>query len=419
MFLGVFEDDGYGKLYPLTFLRATFEIRLGYTTLGEKIARAFPDLSVVYFARPTLAPVLRRRLGRPVNDGAAVEGAPILLVNGSVVFHDLEIDAEGPEEICMCGDRLVYVRLERAPDFMARPMVEIVRQLRDRVPVVQKQVYMITYPWDILPRTGRCIEADFQAMGSVLEGHVSGDASIYGDDKLIHMPASVAIQPQVVLDTGGGPIIFGENAVVHPHTRIEGPASIGRDSMIVGGKIREDTAVGPMCRVGGEVEASIFQGYSNKYHDGFIGHAWVGEWVNLGALTTNSDLKNDYSNVQVRIEGETVDTCSSKVGCFIGDHTKTGIGTLINTGSVIGVMCNILGGDATMPKYIPSFCWYYNGMIAKGLGLRAGMETARVAMARRDVRLEEDDVALLQHTYEITKEEREALIKRDRKKLRV
>ena len=108
----------------------------------------------------------------------------------------------------------------------------------------------------------------------------------------------------VVIDAEHGPVYLDEGVEVHPFTRIEGPCYVGRNSILLGCKCREGNSIGPMCRVGGEVEESIIHGYSNKYHDGFLGHAYVGQWVNLGALTTNSDLKNDYSNVSIVLDGQ-------------------------------------------------------------------------------------------------------------------
>ena len=111
----------------------------------------------------------------------------------------------------------------------------------------------------------------------------------------------------VVIDAEHGPVYIDEDVEVHPFTRIEGPCYVGKKSILLGAKCREGNSIGPICRVGGEVEESIIQGYSNKYHDGFLGHAYVGEWVNLGALTTNSDLKNDYSTVSVILDGREAD----------------------------------------------------------------------------------------------------------------
>jgi hypothetical protein len=170
-----------------------------------------------------------------------------------------------------------------------------------------------------------------------------------------------------------------------------------------------------VCRIGGEVEESIIHGYSNKYHDGFLGHAYVGEWVNLGALTTNSDLKNDYSTVSVRMDRKTIDTGSTKVGSFIGDHVKTSIGTLLNTGTIIGTMAVLMATGAPLPKYIPPFGWFLNGVVSKGFGLSILLQTARKAMSRRKVELTEEDEILLRHVFELTAEERLSLIRKGRR----
>ena len=158
-----------------------------------------------------------------------------------------------------------------------------------------------------------------------------------------------------------------------------------------------------MCRVGGEVEESIIHGYSNKYHDGFLGHGYVGEWVNLGALTTNSDLKNDYSNVSVMLDGKhSIDTGSTKVGSLIGDHTKTSIGTLFNTGSYVGAMALIMATGKPLPKFIPSFAWFLEGVVTKGFGRRSLYETARIAMGRRGCRWTQAEEAMWDAIFELT-----------------
>src|SRR5436190_22914514 len=157
--------------------------------------------------------------------------------------------------------------------------------------------------------------------------------------------------------------MIDREAVIAAFSRLEGPCYIGPQTHVLGAKIRSGTTLGPNCRIGGEVEESIIHGHSNKYHDGFLGHAYVGEWVNLGALTTNSDLKNDYSTVSVMMGGKSVDTGSTKVGSLIGDHVKTSIGTLMNTGSVVGTMAILVATGAPLPKYIPPFAWFLNGVV--------------------------------------------------------
>jgi hypothetical protein len=145
------------------------------------------------------------------------------------------------------------------------------------------------------------------------------------------------------------------------------------------------------------VESCIFQGYSNKHHEGFLGHSFVGEWVNIGAMTTNSDLKNNYSSVRVKLGDKVIDSGMIKLGCFIGDHSKLGIGTLIPTGAVIGSFVNFFGGGI-MPRYLPSFKWLGPGVDEK-YTLDKAVETARMVMNRRGVKLTREYENLIRANY--------------------
>ena len=278
---------------------------------------------------------------------------------------------------------------------------------------------LLAYPWNLIEENANAIRDDFVQLGRHgVHGTLANLSAIWGPEDQVYIAPGAVVEPCVVIDTNEGPVIIEEGVRVNPHTRIQGPASIGRGTVLVGGKIREGTTIGPVCRVGGEVEEAILHGYSNKYHDGFLGHAYVGEWVNLGALTTNSDLKNDYSNVEVKVRGQLLDTGSTKVGCFVGDHTKTSIGTLINTGTVIGMMSNILGVGQLLPKSVPSFAMFMDGKFFKA-GLKQLIETARTAMGRRKVQMTAQDEALLKFLFELTKEERDELTKKSRKEMMV
>jgi len=186
---------------------------------------------------------------------------------------------------------------------------------------------------------------------------------------------------------------------------------------LLGAKIREGCSFGPVCRVGGEVEESIIHGYSNKYHDGFLGHAYVCEWVNLGALTTNSDLKNDYGPVDVHVNGHLVSTGSTKVGSMIGDHVKTSIGTLLNTGSVVGTFALLMAAGKPLAKFIPPFAWCLDGIISKGFGKKKLFETAKLAMPRRKKEWTDADQRLYDKIAEITEEERMVYIRKGRKQM--
>jgi UDP-N-acetylglucosamine diphosphorylase/glucosamine-1-phosphate N-acetyltransferase len=222
----------------------------------------------------------------------------------------------------------------------------------------------------------------------------------------------------VVIDATNGPVYIDEGAEIHPFTRIEGPCYIGPQSILLGAKCREGNSIGPVCRVGGEVEESILHGYTNKYHDGFLGHAYVGEWVNLGALTTNSDLKNDYSTVSVVLDGhEAIDTGSTKVGALIGDHTKTSIGTLLNTGAYVGAMALIAATGKPLPKFIPSFAWFLEGVVTKGFGRKRLYETARIAMGRRKRQWTAAEEAMWEEIFKLTATPRDEAVKKGRRAL--
>ncbi len=193
---------------------------------------------------------------------------------------------------------------------------------------------------DIVARNAEHVARDFhaeQAKAALSNRHLTTAALVGPADRLfIHETARV--DPYTVFDTTNGPISIAAGAWVQPFTRIEGPSSIGRETQLFRANLRGGVTIGPNCRIGGEVEASIVHGFSNKYHEGFLGHAYVGEWVNLGAITSNSDLRNDYGEVYVPLGGDPVGTGQAKVGCFIGDHTRTGLGSMLNTGTAIGVM---------------------------------------------------------------------------------
>jgi len=277
-------------------------------------------------------------------------------------------------------------------------------QAKQMVKVEEVEANLLEYPWDLVRLNGEAIKADFRlTRKSGIEGEVAEGAYLIKPDQ-IYLAEGAEVQPGVVLNAEEGPIYIEEEVEVRPPTVIDGPSYIGKGTIVDGAKIREGCSIGPVCRIAGEIEESIFYAYTNKHHDGFIGHAYVGEWVNLGALTTNSDLKNTYGTMKVPLQGKLIDTGDIKVGSFIGDHTKTGIGTLLSTGCVIGVACNIFGGGMT-PKFIPSFSWGgEKGFVENKLD--KVIEVARLVMERRGVKQTEADRDLLKRVYELTADER-------------
>jgi len=420
MRLVIYEDETFANFYPLTYLRAIFELRCGATALEGKIRRVAPGKPVAYFAREALGAVLRERLGAPVNDPAALRGDDLLLVNGRwLLLEPSQLSLDGPEELLMGGGAILAARIKRttAEKAGAASPADLLASLKSTLYMREVKATVLSFLWELIQHNPAAIVADFKAAGNAgIVGTFSDHATVWGAKDQVYIAPTAEVQPFVCVDTMHGPVTIDEGAVINPHTRIEGPAYIGRDSVIVGGKIREGCSIGAVCRVGGEVEESILHGYSNKYHDGFLGHAYVCEWVNLGALTTNSDLKNDYSTVQVHLKGELVDTGDTKVGSFIGDHTKTSIGTVLNTGTVVGVMCNVLTGGAMTPKFIPSFTMFMDNKMFN-IPFQKTIGTARLAMSRRKRQLTEAELALLESARALTKAERDGLVRRSRKML--
>jgi len=416
--VAIFEDTHVKNLFPIAYIRPAFELKCGGFNLADKVLHYLQDPAVSYFVRDYLVPTFTKKVKAPINDVGALKREDHLLINGRWIWCKKEVELEGNEEIATCGDAVVYARVkkETLSKTKAVTLAEILTELQSLVPKKNVDVLMANYPWDLVLNNGKSIESDFSIIGgSGVQGVLHDQAYIHGDAGRVFIGEGAVIHPFVELDTTGGPVIIRENVEVFPFTRIEGPAFIGKDAQIMpGSKIREGTTIGPVCRVGGEVEESIIHGHSNKYHDGFLGHAYVCKWVNLGALTTNSDLKNDYTSVQAYINGELVDTGSPKVGCFIGDHTKTSIGTLLNTGTVVGVMCVLVSNGNLFPKYVPSFVWHVNGKTHRGFGINAQFETARVTMSRRNETFSQEDKDLINHIKDITKEERNKVLKRGR-----
>jgi UDP-N-acetylglucosamine diphosphorylase/glucosamine-1-phosphate N-acetyltransferase len=415
MKLVVFEDEQFDHFLPLTWLRGVFELKCGATTLVDKIARAVGTPVDALLVRDYLTPTLSKRWPSvAVNNLSGCAGEEVLFVNARVCGSQWQPPHQ-PAALWQ-GEQLAVWRTSAdvtgIRDYAA--LAAAARQA-DRGDFSGQ---WFRYIWDVMLANPAEIARDFQAAGKRgIEGQFHDSAVVFGPQDRLYIGPGAQIHPFVCIDTREGPVTIEEGCEVHPFTRIEGPCYVGPRSILLGAKVREGCSIGPTCRVGGEVEESIIHGYSNKYHDGFLGHAYVGEWVNLGAMTTNSDLKNDYSTVSVVLNGKTLDTGSTKVGSFIGDHVKTSIGTLLNTGAVVGTMAVLVTSGAPLPKYIPPYAWFLNGTVGKGFGLNPLIAAARVAMPRRKVEMTDDDEQLLRHVFELTAEDRNACVRRSRRAL--
>lgn len=410
--------------HPVTLSRPVWELRCGITSLGEKLIERIGLSDVAYFVPGYMAEVVRMRCeaneGRAVNDPTMLRGDDLLLVNGRVRAAEFELAPAGPScvKVDAEGDLLaVRVAKEDLAKLDTTSIETLLTSAVKTLPKSKEKVGAWNYIWELLIQNPEQLRLDFQARGrSGIEGAVEEPSAIRGSRNDVYIAPGALVHPMAVLDAENGPIYLDEGAVVHPFTRVEGPCYVGKSSILLGAKCREGMSIGPCCRIGGEVEESIIQGYSNKYHDGFLGHAYLGEWVNLGAGTTNSDLRNDYGDVSVMLDGrQPINTGSSKIGALIGDHTKVSIGCMFNTGAYVGAMSLITVEGKLLPRYIPSFIWLVGGVVSKGFGKNRMYDTAQKAMPRRGRQWTEAEERMWDEIYEITETKRQPFLERGRR----
>ncbi len=400
----VFEDSGYRDLYPLTYLRPCFQLRCGAFNLPERLGQYSGRTQVGYWVQEHREKVLAASGRNHRADIKAVGAGPMVLVNARALIPPSlwsRIARTPPNTAFLHQGQLVAaviqdVLLHRLPGERPEPdclgaLVELCRPLEIKEGLGK-------YLWDWVNQNSRMIEED-AALFATKNSRLGPGVFLLGKKSRFILGPQSVVEPGVVIDVRQGPVVLGSRTVVRGPSRIEGPCYLGPDCLVDGARLRPGVSLGRGCRISGEVEESVFLEFSNKHHDGFLGHSYVGSWVNLGAGTYNSDLKNNYAAVSVWVGGRMVDTGSLKVGCFIGDHVKTAIGTLIYTGAVIGPGCNVFGG--VVRKMLPPFSWGSSQGFREH-ALDKMMETAQAAMARRGQRLGPEQRAALEQVFKDT-----------------
>lgn len=418
MRLCLYEDCHSSNLEPLTWTRPVFDLLCGTRSLAAKQCRHFAPCDVGVLLRPHLADLYRlEHPWTPTNDLAWLRKGPAVLVNGRWLPPDDRVDTSKPC-VGMVEGEVAYVVLGTDLLTYCSPQTidDCLEKWKTRLPVQAAGGKMIHYLWDLVHHNGSEIARDFRALGLDRSPPPSQPLAVVGPLDRLRIDPTAHIDPLVVFDTREGPIVVEAGAAVHAFSRVEGPCYVGPRTHVLGAKLRAGSSLGPHSRVGGEIEASILHGHANKYHDGFLGHSYVGEWVNLGAGTSNSDLRNDYGEVTMTVAGQRVATGQSKVGCFVGDHTKMGLSTLLNTGSNVGVGCNLLPSGGLLPKHIPSFASWWNGTLADRADLPTLCDTAAIVMKRRGKAFTQAHAAVLQHVFDSTAAERRHAIREQEKR---
>lgn len=375
-------DDGKGLLSPLTDVRAAFDVRTGALTTLERWRRSGPRRRVVALACPgSLGAVARESHPFPINQVPS-DADPVLLVNARCVLDRPEIESLNIGDVLIerqSGDVVAaFVGRARAESFLTGGGVEGGRT------VAVHEHCLLSRPWHVRTFRDRCLAADLKLLENPGRAPPAGVVA-FGQHALT-IASTAKVYPGVTLDLENGPIVIDEDAVVRPGAVLAGPCYVGPHSTVLErATIRQRTAIGPWCKVNGEVGGTIFQGYSNKAHDGYLGDSWVGEWVNLGAGTTNSNLLNTYGEIIARASPGAGNERTGErfLGAIIGDHVKTAICTRIMTGAVLGTG-GMFATTAPVSGATPPFAWATDAGTRR-YRLDKFMEVMRAAMERRKV----------------------------------
>ncbi|MGK9369010.1 GlmU family protein [Melioribacter sp. Ez-97] len=408
----IFEDTGFRDLLPLSYLRPVYELRTGIFSLLSKIERSFKGSEFYLTCRKYLEENYREKK-KDYRINLLPEAGDVLMINGRVLMNR---DLRSQIGKLQAGEALVSDKNFIAGIINADKLNKIYDEdflpHFDDIHFKEKEIEagIIQYPWDLINYNAKEIENDFKTLkkysGNMKTAvHPKFKKVELQHKKSIHIGKDVKIEPFVFIDASEGPVYIDENVHIMSNSVIKGPVYIGRNSIIkANSTIYHGASIGKYSKVGGEVEDSIIHSYSNKQHGGFLGHSYLGSWVNLGAGTNNSDLKNNYGNITVTLNGKKIDTGLRFLGLIMGDHSKSAIGTKFNTGTVCGVMCNVFG-NGFPPKFIPSFTW---GCIDEMsvFDIDKSIELARIVTARRNVEFTESDEKLLRQVFELSEKER-------------
>lgn len=395
----LFEDHLLDRMNPVTLTRPAFAVTCGCYNLWQ-ISHILSS-RVSHVVREYLAPICRRDY--PQTEPGS---GPTLFLNASVAPDVRNVEKlrglveKGEPFLCTSGERVAAALVPADVELPEEPSASQITPflLNLGLPVHEDELFVtIDYPFEIVKYHPELFPENLAHKLEAGEFQEVQPDVFAGD--------GVEVADNAVFHTEEGPILLADGVKVLDFAYLQGPLYVGPKSKIIErSSVKELTCVGHTCKVGGEVEESVIEPYSNKQHHGFLGHTYVGSWVNLGAGTSNSDLKNTYGEVRYRHKGRRVETGMQFLGCIIGDYTKSAINTSIFTGKVIGVASMLYG---FVGKNVPSFTNY-----AKSFGqvtecsLGQCIITQRRMFGRRDVEQTEEDTELLKCVFEMTEEER-------------
>ncbi len=398
----VYEDNGYRNLFPVAMMRPVYFIRTGVSNVigriedftGNKYSRSL-------HCRSYMAGYIRSICKYKINE---IEKDDYLLINGRAVINEEAmkhfIKGKGSNVVYVHDGEVIAAHVSKKYSSLLKSKVEGSDNIPDdeffgnkifgKEDVGRKAVVsIIRHPWDMISHLIENKLSDDYENIIYRQKNFSRIKKYDGciNAKRIFTGKETIIQPQCILDASEGDIFINDNAKIESFSYIKGPAYMGTGSLVKAGtKIYGPCVIGEFSKVAGEIAESILFAYVNKQHEGFLGHSYICPFVNLGADTVTSDLKNNYSNIRIKTDGKEFDTGMKFLGSIIGDHSKTSINTMLNTGSIIGIFANLFGGGFH-DKIIDSFSWNECGKSSVRYDIDKAIETAKTVMSRRHMEL--------------------------------
>lgn len=386
----LFDDDQWDHLLPLTFTKPVCELRTGILTIAEKWSQHL-GLPVSYITQDYLSekyPIDIKSDNLLIN-GSLLPNAKILSLIRSLEINEALLDGEKLLVARLGADQFDHLLRDEAIDELSGIDIS---EMGDEV------VCQILRPYDLFSKASSELAKDFELITRNRESQpLSPTNTVIGDVRQIFLESGATVEC-AMLNVTAGPIYVGASATIMEGAMIRGGLGLCNNATIkMGAKLYGANTVGPHSKIGGEMGNSVITGYSNKGHEGYIGNSVLGEWCNLGADTNTSNLKNNYSEVKLwdYVDKRFTKTGLQFCGLIMGDHSKTGINSMFNTGTVVGVACNIFGHGYPR-NYIPSFSWGGStGFITNKV--EKATEVAQLVMARRNLQLSEVDIRILKH----------------------
>ena len=388
----LFEDLKVDDLRPFSLNHTSFELRCGiYTNIQRVLNIIDPSDKLYLIVRPGLEDITRERYPNLIINPSIIPSG--IMLNGATVWTKKLVESIEENKVYSSSGRVIAMNRE-----VSTNLDDFYELLKESIQVtLDINVVHIEYLWDLIFSLSETLLNDSIEISIVDSNHTIHSSAIINKHENIIINSKVDIGAGVVLDSTKGPIIIDQGAKIDIGALIQGPIYIGKHTVInPGAKLRGNISIGPVCKIGGELEDVVIHGYTNKQHDGYLGHSFLGEWINVGANTNNSDLKNNYSTIRMNISKDfEINTLKQFLGVFIGDYAKTGISTMINSGTFIGLGANVFG-SGFQPKYIESFGW---GREDK-TDFEKFIITCKKIKERRKLQMSEVEIKLLKKIYE-------------------